>query len=145
MVCIANPGAVSAKPDWFEGEYLQLWFGDVVSEADAVQCKTQAPRLEDVRKALEFFRAGRGTPDSQFLISCDYGASRSPALAYVFAADELGPGREAEALDLVMRMRPEAVPNVLVVRLGDVVLKREGALLRPLKRLYAKINEGLFG
>jgi len=77
------------------------------------------------------------------LVSCAYGASRSPALAYVFIADQLGAGRETEAFRMILSLRPNAVPNGLVVRIGDALLKRGGALLQPLQELYEKINAEL--
>jgi predicted protein tyrosine phosphatase len=144
FVSIANPSAASSKPSWFKGEQLQLRFGDVVSEADARSLKTTAPSIDDIRQALQFFRSACSDSNSRILVSCDYGASRSPALAYVFIADQLGAGREAEAFRLLLEIRPVAVPNGLVVRLGDAHLKRGGALIAPLKELYAKINAELF-
>jgi predicted protein tyrosine phosphatase len=144
FVCVANPSAVSSKPSWFNGEQLQLKFGDVVSEADARSLKTTAPSIDDIRQALQFFRSAWSDSNSRILVSCDYGASRSPALAYVFIADQLGAGRETEAFRLLLEIRPDAVPNGLVVRLGDVYLKRGSALIAPLKELYAKINAELF-
>lgn len=144
LVSVANPGAAPSKPDWFKGAHLQLWFGDVVSEVDAKRCKTSAPSSEDIQRAVEFFREAWAVRDSKVLVSCDYGASRSPALAYLFIADQFGAGRETEAFSLVLDIRSVAVPNVLVVRLGDAFLRRGGALLAPLKELYAKVNAELF-
>jgi predicted protein tyrosine phosphatase len=144
LISVANPGAGLQKPTWFKGEHLQLWFGDVISEADAKRCKTSAPSIKDVEQALEFFRGAWVARNSKILVSCDQGASRSPALAYLFIADQLGPGREAEAFRVTLDVRSVAVPNGLVVRLGDTVLHRNGALLAPLKDFYAKINAELF-
>lgn len=144
LVTISNAGAVPTKPTWFEGVHLQLSFGDVVSEADAKRCKTIAPSIEDVKRAVEFFREAGAAKHSKVLVSCDHGASRSPALAYLFIADQFGPGREGEAFNLMLGIRPVAVPNGLVVRLGDKFLRRDGALLAPLKEFYAKINAELF-
>ncbi|PWU12382.1 MAG: hypothetical protein C5B50_21515 [Verrucomicrobia bacterium] len=141
LITISNPGAPCSKPNGFIGEHLQLWFGDVVSEEDARQCRTKAPTVEDVRAGVEFFRKAWLQPKSKLLVSCDYGASRSPALAYVGIADQLGSGHESEALRLILQIRPEAVPNSLVVRLGDTFMSRRGALLEPLTLLYAQINE----
>jgi predicted protein tyrosine phosphatase len=93
---------------------------------------------------VEFFRKAWSTPDSKILISCDQGASRSPALAYVLIADQAGPGREIEAFGVILDIRPVAVPNGLVIRLGDEFLQRNGALLTPLKEFYAKVNAELF-
>ena len=100
--------------------------------------------MEDIQRAVSFFRDAWAVVDSRILVSCDYGASRSPALAYLFIADQLGPGREAEAFSLTLDIRPVAVPNSLVVRLGDQFLRRDGALVTPLKDFYAKINAELF-
>jgi len=143
-VSIADPRAAPSKPTWFKGAHLQLWFGDVISEVDAKRCKTSAPSIEDVQRAVEFFRDAWLARESNILVSCDQGASRSPALAYLFIADQLGPGREAEAFSLMLDIRSVAVPNGLVVRLGDTFLRRNGALLAPLKAFYAKINAELF-
>src|SRR6516162_6497419 len=137
LITIANPGAECPKPIGFTGPHLQLWFGDVVSEADARQCRTKAPTTRDVQEGLEFFRTACASPKSKVLFSCDYGASRSPALAFVCLADQLGGGRESEALELILNIRPNAVPNRLVVHLGDSFLGRKGALLGPLKQLYS--------
>src|SRR5690349_2684078 len=143
LITIANPGAALSQPSWFKGAHLQLRFGDVISDADARRCKTTAPCLGDLQQAIEFFREAWVPPGSKILISCDHGASRSPALAYVLLADQLGAGREAEAFAAVLDIRSVAVPNGLVVRLGDAFLKRNGALLAPLKDFYAKINAEL--
>jgi predicted protein tyrosine phosphatase len=144
LIAVANPGATQSEPSSFAGGQLHLRFGDVTSEADAQRCKTTAPNITDIERAIAFFRQAWVTRDSKIVVSCDYGASRSPALAYLFIADQLGAGREAEALRLVLDIRPVAVPNGLVVRLGDAFLNRRGALLQPLKELYAKINAELF-
>jgi predicted protein tyrosine phosphatase len=128
---ISNPGN-SQKPAWFEGEHRQLWFGDVSSEQDAVRCKTRAATPEDLRQGLAFLRHAWLGGNSRVAIYSDQGASRAPALAYVFIAEQLGPGSEAEAFKLVMRLRPNAAPNKLVVKLGDTLLRRNGALFRLL-------------
>ncbi len=141
LIVVSNPGTTLSKPLWFIGEHLQLWFGDVVSEADAQRCRTKAPTIGDLHHALDFSRSAWRSSQSKVLVSCDYGASRSPALAYVLLADQLGPGREADALDLILQVRPDAVPNRLVVELGDAVLMRNGALLGPLRGLYSKMDE----
>ena len=143
LITISNPGATRSDSS-LVGTHLQLQFGDVTSEADAKRCRTTAPSIGDIERALLFFRQAWAIRDSKILVSCDYGASRSPALAYLFVADQFEAGREAEALKLVLDIRPVAIPNGLVVRLGDAFLKRRGALLQPVKELYAKINSELF-
>lgn len=144
LITVSNSATASSSPAWFRGAHLQLQFGDVTSEADAERCNSVAPCIEDIQRAVGFFREAWAGRDSRILVSCDYGASRSPALAYVFIADQFGPGREEEALALTLGIRPVAVPNGVVVRLGDAFLGRGGALLRSLKDLYARINAELF-
>ena len=141
IISIANPGAVFEKPSWFGGEHIQLWFGDVASEADAERCHTKAPTAQDVQEAIAFFRKSYVHPRFKILVSCDYGASRSPALAYVLLADKYGAGHEPEAFQHVMSIRPTAVPNSLVIRLGDAALDRHGDLLKPLKEFYFELNK----
>lgn len=143
MVRIANPGVDIVIPSWFSGEQLQLFFGDVVSEADAAACRTRAPDIEDVRKGLAFARAALGAVNTRLLVSCDYGASRSPALAYVLLADQQGAGKEQESFHQILQIRPDAMPNEMVVGLGDSLLGRNGLLLRPLKNLFAEIDKWL--
>src|SRR5690349_13468367 len=101
LVTVANPGAGESRPQWFHGRHLDLRFGDVLSETDAQRCRTAAPNIGDIQTAVSFVRTAWAEADAKILVSCDYGASRSPALAYLFAADQLGNGHEAEALNLI--------------------------------------------
>jgi predicted protein tyrosine phosphatase len=145
LITIANPGADNDAPAWFTGDHLPLWFGDVVSEADARQCNTKAASSDDIKQAIIFFRVARQQPDYNILISCDYGASRSPALAYVLLADQYGQGRESEALNEVLYIRPESVPNKLVVQLADQLLARQGQLILPLEEFSKAIYKEAIG
>lgn len=142
LITITNPGACST-PAWFKGEQLQFSFGDVVSEQDARQYRTKAASSDDIRQAIVFCRVARQLGAVRLLVSCDYGASRSPALAYVLQADHFGPGREAEALREIIAIRPEAVPNLLVVKLGDQLMARQGALMEPLQDYFAMIEASI--
>lgn len=145
LITIANPGADNDAPTWFAGEHLSLWFGDVVSEADARQCNTKAASSDDIKQAIIFFRLARQQPDYNILISCDYGASRSPALVYVLLADQYGLGRESEAFNEVLSIRPESVPNKLVVQIADQLLARQGQLLAPLLEYFKTVYEEALG
>lgn len=141
ILTIANPGVDVVRPAWFTGEHLVLYFGDVVSEADAEQCKTKAPTTEDIRQAVEFTAQAWGADAAKVLIHCDYGASRSPAVAYVALAAKLGPGMEEHAFRIIEKIRPEAVPNKLTVQLGDDLLCRNGALMVPLNKMFSALND----
>ena len=143
LITITNPGCACSTPAWFKGEQLQFQFGDVVSEQDALNYRTTAVSSHQIQQAIVYCRVARLLGDTRLLVTCDYGASRSPALAYVLQADHFGPGREAEALREIIAIRPEAVPNLLVVRLGDQLLARQGAMLGPLQSYYQQIEASL--
>ena len=145
LITIANPGADNVSTAWFVGDHLPLWFGDVVSEADARQCKTRAVSSDDIKQAIIFFRVSRQQHNYNILISCDYGASRSPALAYVLLADQYGQGREAEVFNEVLLIRPEAIPNKLVVELADQLLGRQGQLVAPLREYFKSVSSEMCG
>jgi predicted protein tyrosine phosphatase len=112
-ISITNPGASNPRLPGFAGKTLHLQFGDVFSEADARRCQKRPPCLTDIREGIGFFREAWVLKESKILISCDYGASRSPGLAYVCIADQL----------------------------GDEVFDRRGALTQPLKEFYTKLNQ----
>jgi predicted protein tyrosine phosphatase len=66
----------------------------------------------------------------RLLIHCMQGQSRSAALALGVIADRIGEGREAEAVDILLRTRPTAVCNRLMVRYIDILLQRGGKLVK---------------
>ena len=143
LISIRNPGSPSACPAWFKGNYLELFFGDVISEPDAQACKTLPPTTKHVKDALHFASSALTSQSGKLLIFCDYGASRSPALAYVVLAATVGPGREKECLQCIVNIRPDAVPNLYVVRLADSYLARKGALLAPCQNYVKKLFQNL--
>jgi predicted protein tyrosine phosphatase len=144
ILSVTCPEAYVVRPTWFTGEHLELYFGDVISESDAAQSKTIAPSLEGVERAMDFMGHAWSVSSSKVLIHCDYGVTRSPALAYVALTNEMGEGSEASALEKVLDIQPSAVPNKLVVLLGDTFLQRDGALLIPLYELYKQVSLEFF-
>lgn len=79
---------------------------------------------DDVQRGLDF--AAR---HSTLLVHCEAGVGRSTAMALAIIAQRLGAGREGEALAEVLRLRPEASPNLRVTMRADSLLGRGGALL----------------
>lgn len=140
LVSVRNPGISIDKPGWFRGLQLGLHFGDVVSDTDAQQYRTKAPTMDDIRRTVSFTSDAWMDNASKVLINCDYGASRSPALAYVAFAAKLGADREHEAFQAVLDIRPEAVPNMMVVELGNKFLQRGGKLMVPLIKLNQELE-----
>lgn len=87
--------------------------------------RSQVAREQHVMAAVTF---ARGFSAGRLLVHCHAGQCRSPALALAIIADRMGPGREGEAVDALLTIRPTSVPNLLVVALADRVLGRGGAL-----------------
>lgn len=83
-------------------------------------------RAEDIAAILEFFAA---TGEGQVLVHCTSGVSRSTACSFIGLCQAFGPGREREAFDAVLAIRPRALPNRLIVELGDEQLGRKGAMV----------------
>jgi predicted protein tyrosine phosphatase len=143
MISIRNPGSPSAHPSWFQGSFLELFFGDVISPADAHNCRTLPPATTHLKEAIDFTRAAFSCLSAKTLIFCDYGASRSPALGYVVLAAQGCPGTEAECFQRIIQIRPDAVPNLYVIRLGDFYLSRKGALLAPCQKYLDELFKEL--
>ena len=60
---------------------------------------------------------------------CNAGISRSTAVAYILRCAWTAPGEEAAAWEAVQEDRPQADPNPLLVRYGDELLDRAGAMV----------------
>ena len=103
-------------------EHLVLKFEDV----DFAEPTLALPREEHVAAALDF---GRRHRDGRVLVHCKAGIARSTALALAIIADRLGEGREKEAVSELLVVRPEAVPNLLILAMADELLARNGALV----------------
>lgn len=102
--------------------HLVLAFEDVDDDTLGVQVATP----DQVGEALAFARAQVGrTP----LVHCYHGVGRSAAVALAILADRAGPGGEQAAMDQLLALRPQATPNLVVVKLADELLRRGGALV----------------
>ncbi len=103
-------------------EHLVMKFEDVDFHDPAIAL----PREEHVAAAVEF---GRRHPSGSILVHCKAGIARSTALALAIIADRLGTGNEKQAVAELLEVRPEAVPNLLILGMADDLLKRGGALV----------------
>jgi predicted protein tyrosine phosphatase len=147
LLSLEDPGTPKRTPAWFRGVHEQLHFHDVESDAEARSLRAVAPCLDKIKRALRFGRTCLAQSSSAqpvtLLVHCYAGASRSPATAYALACQALGQGREREALDYVLRLRPQAIPNALVVQLADELLAAEGRLVKATAPLRANLRQQL--
>lgn len=119
---------------------LKLNFHDVIEAAPG----WIAPERWDVELLLAFgrnigqLRLDRSfdVPDAHLLVHCHAGLSRSTASAILLLA-ERDPARSAhDIVGQIIRLRPQAWPNLRVIEMGDVLLGRGGEIVAAVGALY---------
>jgi predicted protein tyrosine phosphatase len=128
-------------PDWpdpaaFEafGPHIRATFRfhDAIEPAPGVVL----PRKADVAAILAF---GRDAGDvSHLLIHCHAGISRSTAAMLMLLAQALPRQGEGSLVDRLLEIRPQAWPNLRMVKFADEHLGRDGRLIAALGGLYAR-------
>ena len=133
-------------PDWpvpeafgAFGEHakLELRFHDVIEGSIE---GIRPPREEDVAALLAFGRdlMAEPPPEAHLLVHCHAGVSRSTASMALVLAQGL-PGVEADRVFTeVLRIRPQAWPNLRIVEMGDALLGRGGALVDAARGVYRR-------
>jgi predicted protein tyrosine phosphatase len=96
------------------------------------------PSIGQVQEAIDFGRRIRDggvlfdgpVADPLIAVHCEHGKSRSSAIGLVLLADDLGPGGEHDAVNMLMRADLEGRmhPNPLTISLTDACLFRYGQL-----------------
>ena len=99
--------------------HLLMVFNDVPDAAHSVP-----PTAEHIEEMQRWMLALPG--DAALIIHCLQGVHRSAATALGFLAQQVAP---PEAMSLLRQIRPEAMPNPLVVSLWDRFLALDGALI----------------
>jgi len=136
VLSLLDPG--SPAPEAFDlfGKHrrLDLRFHDVID----LSRLWRAPDTEDIEQLLAFGRELEAQ-DSNFLVHCQMGISRSSAAMLLILAQARPDRSGAEALAEVVRIRPHAWPNLRMVELGDAMLDRGGALIETVHAHYREI------
>ncbi len=114
---------------------LELRFNDIIEERTG----EIAPSAADVDLLLAFGRdLTAERQNGHLLVHCHAGISRSTASMILLLAQAC-PGRsEREIVGEVVRIRPKAWPNLRVIKFGDTLLKRGGALISAVRPIYAQ-------
>jgi len=139
ILSICAPKFPTPTPEWFSGVHKHVFFQDVISIKDAEALDAKAPTAADIREVLKYGReclVASKTEPTHLLIHCTHGASRSPAAAYAILCLWLGKGREEQAREFLLRIRPDSVPNLLVVAYADKLIRRRGKMVAAIQALY---------
>lgn len=121
---------------------LDLRFHDVINQQ---QQGLRSPTPFDIQRLLEF---GAQLPDpksqpTHLVVYCHAGISRSTAAVILLLA-QAQKGQSANSfVARVRQIQPMALPNRLMVEIGDDLLKLKGQLISAVNKLYADI-EGRF-
>ncbi len=142
ILSILDPGWPEPEPiRRFEiGRRLKLHFHDVIEPIPG----WIPPERWDVELLLAFGRnlggeagEGRGrSASSHLLIHCHAGVSRSTASAILLLAQQHPERTAHDIVGQVIRLRPQAWPNLRIVEIGDALLGREGELVASVSMLY---------
>jgi predicted protein tyrosine phosphatase len=124
-------------PDAFGsyGEHarLELRFHDVIEETDAFP-----PMPEHVEKLLAFGRdmLAEPAPGAHLLVHCHAGVSRSTASMILMVAQAQPKLPAAAVAQEILRIRPQAWPNLRITEIGDAMLGRNGEIVEAVKQIY---------
>lgn len=136
VLSILDPGwpVPEAFGAFGEHERLELRFHDVIEEVAGAE----PPREDHVARLLAFGRglAAAPRPAAHLLVHCHAGVSRSTAAMALILAQAL-PGLPAgRLLAEVVRIRPQAWPNLRILEIGDAMLARGGEIVAAARDLY---------
>jgi predicted protein tyrosine phosphatase len=123
---------------------LELRFHDVI---EAQTAGTIVPQPEHVADILGFGRRliAEQEADAHLLVHCHAGVSRSTAAVALILAQTLPEVSANRIFGEVLRIRPQAWPNVRILEFGDAMLGRRGELLAAAAGLYrAQLDRGQY-
>jgi predicted protein tyrosine phosphatase len=136
VLSILDPGSPIPEELAFFSRHqrLELRFHDIIADLPDME----PPRPTHIRRLLtlghELGAARSANP--HLLIHCHAGFSRSPAVLALLLA-QAQPSLAAERLAAeVLRIRPNAWPNLRIIELGDSMLHRRGELVEAASWIY---------
>jgi predicted protein tyrosine phosphatase len=137
VISILDPGwpVPDAFGDFGEHAKLELRFHDVIDEHDM---DVIAPQRVHVAQLLTFGRRLSAEPqaDTHLLVHCHAGVSRFTASIALIFAQALPDTPADRIFEEVLRIRPQAWPNLRILELGDAELHRRGKLVAAAAGVY---------
>lgn len=142
LVSILDPDRepLTAFDDYGPHHRIDLRFDDIVIELP----ERMAPVDRHLERVLAFGQrlAAEEGADHHLLVHCHMGISRSTA-AMALILTQARPDRPAvEALAEVVRIRPQAWPNLRMLEIGGDILGRRQELLEAVREVYQRRAQG---
>jgi predicted protein tyrosine phosphatase len=141
VLSILDPGWPEPEPirNFDLERRLRLHFHDVIEPMPG----WIAPERWDVELLLAFGRKLKQTAspaaqadETHLLVHCHAGVSRSTASAILLLAQSNPSERAHDIVGQVIRLRPQAWPNLRIIELGDALLGRDGEIVASVSMLY---------
>jgi predicted protein tyrosine phosphatase len=125
-------------PDAFgsfgEHERLELRFHDVIEEVAGMI----APQPKHVDQLLALGRdlMAESAPGAHLLVHCHAGVSRSTASMILMIVQACPRAAASAVAQEILRIRPQAWPNLRIIEIGDAMLGRDGEIIESVNEIY---------
>lgn len=142
LVSILDPDRepLTAFDDYGPHHRIDLRFDDIVIDLP----ERMAPVDRHLEQVLAFGRhlSAEAGAEDHLLVHCHMGVSRSTAAMTLILAQARPDRPAAEALAEVVRIRPQAWPNLRMLEIGGDMLGRRQELLEALREVYMRRAQG---
>lgn len=141
VLSILDPGWPEPEPirNFDLERRLKLHFHDVIEPMPG----WIAPERWDVELLLAFGRKLTQSAETasqangtHLLVHCHAGLSRSTASAILLLAQSYPSKPAHDIVGQIIRLRPQAWPNLRIIELGDALLGRDGEIIASVSMLY---------
>lgn len=140
VVSILDP--TTPEPEAFaafdEHHRFQMWFHDTIKEAPGFE----APQESHIKSLLAFGQEVLATDKpTHLLVHCHLGISRSTVSLMLLIAQARPQMPALEIADGILRMRPQAWPNLRMATFGDEMLGRKGEFRAAVREVHRRRAE----
>jgi len=132
--------SIDTPPILDRANHLMLEFADLVEVVP--RNAMFAPSAHHVEELMEFGQRWDAT--APMMIHCHMGQSRSPAAAYIVLCLK-NPGMEQACAELLRMRAPHCQPNLLMVRIADEILDRQGRMVEAIQSLGKPVDHSFSG
>lgn len=138
LISIADPDEVEPPLESFENaQTLKLRFHDITEPF----YNLSAPRYSHIAALLDFGRSLGLSEGNHLVIHCNAGICRSPAALLLLMAQAARDRSPEEVMAQMLKVAPNAWPNILMVQLGDQLLDYNNRLVSAVTDYFETVYE----